>query len=69
MCRSEGDQCCSVDYVEGVQGKVRERLERFLRREFEDVIEEYQDEVDNLLECEFSKSGNLLPGHWSNSYI
>ena len=30
---------------------MRDRLERFLRREFEDVVEEYQDEVDNLLVC------------------
>ena len=38
--------------MEGVQEKVRERLETFLRKEFEEVIEEYQDELDNLIECE-----------------
>ena len=52
MCGRDVEQCCSADYVEGVQEKVRERLEVFLRKEFEEVIEEYQDEVDNLLACE-----------------
>ena len=52
MCGRDVEQCCSADYVEGVQEKVRERLEVFLGKEFEEVIEEYQDEVDNLLACE-----------------
>lgn len=52
VCRSSEEQCCSSEYLEGVQERVRERLEKFLRKEFDDVIEEYQDEVDNLLECE-----------------
>ena len=52
LCRSDSQQCCSVGYVERVQERVQRRLETFLRREFRDVIDDYQDEIDNLLECE-----------------
>ena len=32
---------------------VRRRLEQFLGKEFDDVIEDYQDEVEDLLDCKF----------------
>ena len=31
--------------------RVRRRLEQFLGKEFDDVIEDYQDEVEDLLDC------------------
>ena len=34
-----------------IQNRARERFEQFLGEEFDDVIEEYQDEIENLLEC------------------
>lgn len=52
MCATEEAQCCSADYLESVNNEIHERLEQFLEEEFEGVIEDYQDEVDDLLECE-----------------
>ncbi|CAI8026426.1 hypothetical protein GBAR_LOCUS15180 [Geodia barretti] len=49
VCGRSEDQCCSAEYLDDVQERLQERLQRFLRREFDDVVEEYQDEVDNLL--------------------
>ena len=51
MCATEDDQCCSVEYLEAVRVRIRERLERFLGEEFEGVIEDYEDEIEDLLEC------------------
>ena len=51
VCTSDEPQCCTADYLEAVQMKLRRRLEEFIGEEFEEVIEEYQDEVDDLLEC------------------
>ena len=53
VCSIDSDQCCTVNYIESIQEKAQRRLEKFLRKEFEDVVENYQDEIDNLLECEF----------------
>lgn len=53
ICRSEGAQCCSDDYLEEVKEKVQDKLEDYLEEEFEDVIEEYEDEIEDLMECEF----------------
>ena len=51
ICGRVEAQCCSAEFLQSVRGKVRQRLERFLREEFEDVIDNYQDEIENLLEC------------------
>lgn len=50
ICRSEGAQCCSDDYLEEVKEKVQDKLEDYLEEEFEDVIEEYEDEIEDLME-------------------
>ena len=52
VCATEDAQCCSDDYLMSIQMKVRMKLERFIGEEFEEVIDEYQDEVENLIECE-----------------
>lgn len=52
VCRTEEEQCCSAEYLEEAEERVEKKLERSLRREFEDVIDSYEDEVDNLLDCE-----------------
>ena len=52
VCATEDAQCCSNAYLMSIQMKVRMKLERFIGEEFEEVIDEYQDEVENLLECE-----------------
>ena len=64
MCVTEDAQCCSDDYLMSIQMKVRMRLERFLGEEFEAVIDEYQDEVENLLECELQY---FLFYHWQST--
>ena len=51
ICGRVEAQCCSAEFLQSVRGKVRQRLERFLREEFEDVIDNYQEELENLLEC------------------
>ena len=51
VCATEDGQCCSVEYLEVVQKRIRKRLERFLGEKFEGVIEDYEDEVADLLEC------------------
>ena len=53
VCRTEEEQCCSAEYLEEAQERVEKQLGRALRREFEDVVENYGDEVENLLDCEF----------------
>lgn len=53
MCRIDGAQCCTDEYLEEVKENVRDRLEDYLGEEFQDVIEEYEDEIEDLLECEF----------------
>ena len=51
VCATEDAQCCSVEYLEAVQKRIRTRFERFLGEEFEGTIEDYQDVVTDLLEC------------------
>ena len=52
MCRRDGAQCCSAEYLKQVQEKVRKRLEQSLGEEFQDVIDNYKDEIENLMDCE-----------------
>ena len=41
VCNIDSDQCCTVNYIESIQDKAQRRLEKFLRKEFEDVIDNY----------------------------
>ena len=51
VCTTNDDQCCSVRDVETILMNVRQRLEIFLGEEFEGVIEDYKDEINNLRKC------------------
>ena len=54
-CLSNDLQCCSADYLERVKEKVQQELNEGLRDEFQNVIDQFEDELDNLLDCEFKK--------------
>jgi len=40
-----------TDYIERVQENVRDKLQAFLAGEFEEVVEIYLDDIENLLDC------------------
>ena len=44
-------QCCTSSYIEMVEREVRGELQEFLAEEFEDAVDDYLDEVENLMEC------------------
>ena len=50
-CANAAQQCCVTDYIERVQENVRDKLQAFLAGEFEEVVEIYLDDIENLLDC------------------
>ena len=50
-CARADEQCCTREYIDSVQAAVVAELQDGLVEEFADVIEEYQDDVENLIEC------------------
>lgn len=52
-CVSDEQQCCTADYIERVEGKVIEILQEFLAEEFDDVIEDYRDDIENVFDCKY----------------
>lgn len=51
-CARDEMQCCTSSYIEMVEREVREELQEFLAEEFEDAVDDYLDDVENLMECE-----------------
>ncbi|CAI8026431.1 hypothetical protein GBAR_LOCUS15182 [Geodia barretti] len=49
-CARADEQCCTQEYIDSVQAAVVAELQDGLVGEFADVIEEYQDDVENLIE-------------------
>ena len=52
MCVNDAPQCCTNSFVDRLKVIVRQRLEEFLREEYEDVVHDSLEELDNLLDCE-----------------
>ena len=50
-CAVADEQCCTQDYITSVQNAVVAALRRGLAEEFGDIIDEYDDDLDNLFEC------------------
>ena len=53
MCVNDAPQCCTTFFVNRLKVNVRQRLEEFLREEYEDVVHDGLEELDNLLDCEW----------------
>ena len=53
-CISDEQQCCTANYIERVEEKVTTALQEFLAEEFDDVIEDYLDDIENLIDCKYT---------------
>ena len=51
QCKSDADQCCTPSYLNSVKDEVTKKMQIFLRDEFDDVIDGYLDDFDDLIDC------------------
>lgn len=50
-CASDADQCCTPPYITSVENQVRVNMQRSLRNEFDNVIDGYLDDFEDLIDC------------------